>query len=802
VRSVVRTPGLTLLIVAILALGTGTAVTVFCLVDALLFRELPVSHPEELVALFTTAERRSGDLGGISVPLYQVYKRDLRALVDLALYREDVPINLGIGQEPARRAWATVVSGNYFRLLGLRAKRGRLLEPADDTSDGARAVAVLSEACYRRRFAAGEDPLETPIRINGRPYQVVGVAPPGFDGLSLGSPDLFLTVSMGEEVDPILRSQRGFASFTAFYSVGRLAPGKSRAEAQAEAELVGERAGAGTLKSQAGDDWQIPWPYLVPARELTWPESRRLAWLLSATAALVLTIAAADAGGLWLARSDRRLRELAVRVALGAGRLELVRERVAEAFVLSIAAGTAGIAAAAALTRIVLSWQDPLSLPLEAATGVFSLRAFLVAAGLSLLVGTAASILPALTASSIDPMKLLRGDLGHSHRLPLRSALVALQVAVTLALLVATGLLLRSLEAASRLSFGPDASRLLVARLEPATAGYDAGRALRFERELREELARIPGVEAVAFGTGLPFEGGQGTSSMVDGRSERLDLESVGPDYLKTLGLPLLRGRDLAREDEDRSTGAALVSEGAARRLWPGSDPIGKVIGSISPRKLSVEVVGVVGAPAREPGEASDSLVFVPRARFYDAFPWQQRTALYVRAAVPDPRPLIPALSRAVQRLAPDLPVTVRTATEQIARPFSEQRLLATSFGALSTIALVLVSTGLFGVVTSATEARRREIGVRVCLGARPRDVILLVQGRTARLVGLGLVLGLPLAFGLARILSHFLFRVGADDPAAFLGALPLLAGTGLLAAYGPTRRALAIAPSEVMRSE
>jgi predicted permease len=804
IRSLARSAGTSLLAISVLSLGIGTSLAVFSVVDALFFRALPVHEPQRLVRFFTSPTRRLADLGGLSLPHYQTYRDEMKSLSGLALFREGVRVTLSINGEPPAPASAAVVSGNFFGVLGLTPQVGRLLMATDDEGEGTAPVLVLSDAYWRKHFGSDPDAAKQTVRLNGHLYSIVGVTPAAFHGANLqSSPDVFLTVAKSGDADPVMRGQLQFATSAFFDAVGRLAQGLSLSQAQLEANLIAQRLGAGATPAAnpPGEEQpRTPWPYLMAAQEATGLASRHFASLLSLAVGIVVLVAVADLAALLLARSDRRRKELALRVALGAGRWHLIRQRLTEGLILAGAASAMGLGVAAALVRMVLA-QERMPLPVDSATGLLSLRALAVCIALAASIGVMASIVPAVRASGIDPLLALKGDEGPRSRLPFRTALVVAQVALSASLLTGTGLLVRTLLAASRVPLGFDVDPLLVATLDPARGGYDAARALALQAQVRDRLAAIPGVRSVAVATSLPFQTTMTTMAHVGSRSEKLCLESVSAGYVETLGLKILRGRDLT--DADASGSAALVNETAAERFWPGEDPLGKTITGISPRGLGVEVVGLVRARTGGPRDPQLPLLIVPRLRFYGAFPFQQRTALYVRAGEGDVQRLMPAVLRAVQDVDPDLPVAnLRTARQQAARPFSDERLLATSFTAVAVITLLLAAAGLFGVLSSATEARKREIGIRMALGADSRQVLRLVVGHAARVVGLGVVLGIPLALGIGRLLSAFLFQVPAHDWLSLSATLCVLGAAGLLAAYGPLRRALAVAPMEVMRTE
>jgi predicted permease len=805
-RACTSAPGLSTLAVVALALGLGVAMAVFGVVDALLFRPLPVREPGRLVRVFTVSSRGGADTGRLSLPYYRALQSGLTSVQGLSAFREGILVHFAGSGASAEAVDATLVSGTFFEALGVSPALGRALARYDDQSPGANAVAMLSHGFWRRRFAERPDVIGSAVRLNGRSYTVVGVTPASFQGVGLErAPDLYLPLSMYEEAEPVARGQLEFPSMAPLECVGRLAAGFTLAQAQAEADALADRLGAGRPATSGHEmfdpEWRTPWPRLLAANAVAGERFHGLAWLLTFSVALVLLIAVADTSNLLVARADRRSKDVAIRMAIGATRSQVVQERLVEGLLLTALAALLAVPAAIGVTRLLLaSVPEPAPLPFETATALLSLRGLAATALVALLVGVSASVLPALRATATDPASVLRTHDGllRAGGLSVRRMLVVLQVALSLALLAGTGLLLRSLQAGSRVSVGFDPEPLLVASIQPAKAGYDVPRALALQSELRARLLALPSVEAVAIGTSLPFEAAPFTTVRANGRPQKAGLEAITPGYPQTLGLALLRGRDLTIADEY----AALVDETLASRFWPGEDPIGKRIEDISPRRASVEVVGVLHAELGNPRQPAPPLFFVPRATFFGAFPFQPRTALFIRTKG-DPRDLMPSVAGALQTLDADLPLLgLRPAREHMRRPFARARLLATCFAALAVIALTLAGAGLFGLMASATEARRREIGIRIALGAAPREVVALVLGHSARLVGLGMAMGLPLALGMGRLLSAFLFGVMPYDAIALSTTAVLLGATAFLAAYGPTRRALSVDPMRVLRAE
>jgi predicted permease len=799
-----RRPWTTALAIVLLALGIGANAAIFSLVDAVLFKPLPVAEPERLVRFLSAASPAGDDAGRVSQPFVAGY-RQAASLSCLATWSDRLPIDVAVPGRSAERLTATAFSPGFFDCLGLRPAVGRIPGLPERESD---ATVVLGHRFWQRVFDGDPGALGTTLRINRQPLVIVGVTPAGFEGLGLDTlPDLWLPLAHVTTAMPAWRDQLEYRSSALFHAVGRLAPNVDRGAAQAELGAIAARLGAGQPPREGPEtedpDWREPWPWLEPASALAGTEARLRSRLLVAVAALVLALACADVAGLRLARAEERRREFAVRIALGGSRWQVVRPLMLEAVLLAVAGTAAGLVVARLTTRAFLAaaaGQAGWSLVAEE---ILSSRVLLVTASLAMAATVLAGVWPAFRASRVDPQAALRGaaPAGAARWVSPRGGLVSLQAAVATVLLVASASLLQSLWAAATVDPGMDPDRIVLADLEPARGGYDTTRGAALAGRLETSLATSPGVVAAALSVGTPLAGSPQTSVTIDGQSSGIDFVMVTPDYFKALRIPLLRGRTLGR------TGGApvgvVVNDAFARRFWPGTEALGRVITNFTPRNASLVVTGIVPS-VRTNGLRQDvrPVLYVPFAEFYGAFPWQFSMTVILRTSGAT-RTDAAVLAKAVHGLDPLLPVLrPRTLSLALAQPFAEQRLLGRLLGGFAVVALLLAGAGLYGVLSMTTQARTREFGIRLALGARPRDLRWIVQGRALVLCGMGLGLGLCVALVGRRLLEPFVFGVSAVDGSAMLATGIGLLLVAWLAAEGPARRATRVQVAEALRRE
>lgn len=798
-RALIARPLFTLVAVATLALGIGANAVIFSWIEATLLDPVPgIARRQDVAAIYVTTATRE-DIS-LSYPNY----RDLRdatvpGIEGIAVYAAGA-LSL---QTPdgADRLWGAIVSGNMFEVLGVGAAAGRVLTPADDVTTGAHPVVVLSHQSWQRRFGERPDVVGSTIVLNDRPFTVVGVSAPGFQGpQSLIALEAFVPAAMLSAFMPGDRlSARGSGWMQ---SLVRLTPGASHPSVQAGLDVVARRLAAEYPDANTGRGFRLfpLWRQPSGGTAQLLPVMAVLAGVVS----LLLALVCANMAGLLLARATGRRRELAVRMSLGASRGQLVRLLVAETVVLGLVAGVAAALVTVWSRPLLFAFIPPLPLPIAIDAGL-NLRVLAFASGLSLFAGVAVGLLPGLHASRGDlvgPLKDGAATGGTTRGGRLRQALIVAQVAVAVVLLVSAGLFVRALGAARQLDVGFAARTGLVGTLDVAGT-VDPARGLDTYRRVAEAMRVLPGVEAAAIGQRLPLASTDSSDRTVEvegytpaaGEEMTTYYASIGPRYFETLQVPMLDGRDFTERDVAGAPLVAIVNELMARRYWPGRSAIG---GRIKVGDDWVTVVAVVG------GGRYASVTEAPRAFMYLPVEQAYRPAMRVvlRTSVA-PDALVPMVRQTLARVAPGVPLfDVQTLEQHRAFAFFLFEMAATLLAVFGATAALLAALGLYGVIAQTVAARTREIGVRVSLGATRRDVGRLVVGQGLALTGVGLGLGLVASAAVTRVFERQLLGVSPLDPVAFVATIVLLAVTALAACAAPARRAARLDPMRALRAE
>ena len=805
VRTFSRQKTWALSIVLVLALGVGANTAVFSLVDAVLFRQPDAVRPDELVRVYSDREE---DELGTSYPMFLDFKK-ARGLTDVAAISTGGAVTVVRGSAPAERRMSTIVSGNYFSLLGVRPLLGRLLSPQDDVR-GAPAVVVLSYAFWQEAFAGDRNVIGQSMRLNGTVFTVIGVTQRGFMGETFDhGTELWLSTAMTGIAQPDWAELKPLEryGFSWLDIVARLRPGTSLGQAQAELNSIARAADPNATPPRA--------VRLLPAAAATIgieqaPAAARLSWILLGVVALVLLLACADVAALLLARAEPRRRELAVRLALGATRGRLIRQLLSESLILALSGAVGGLAFAELLRRAVVQMAPSnFLIPVANATRMLDARVLsltaLTAIGCAILFGIA----PAIAATRMALPNVLRGQVAGLRvfrhlRFTLRDALVVMQLALCLVFLTGAALLGRSIRNASSLELGFARTGVVMGTFDLRRNGYDRERSEVFYRRLLERVRSEAGVTSAALvfhpavlnaslGNSTRFEGHTYPN---DQAVPVTDINIITPDYLETAGMRLIAGRDLTDADTRSSSPVVLVSKALADKYWPGQNPLGKHIGDIS--NPASEVVGVVAnAKYRTLREEPHPLVLMPL--------WQMHITpmTVVVRSNQEPAAVHGLIRRAIAELDPNLPVyRPRTVEENLAEAFAQERLLGILLACFSALALALSAAGLFALVSFVVKSRTREWGIRLAIGARPADVTRLVQTRAARIAIAGIALGLVGAFALTRYLQSLLFGVQPNDPLSFALAVLLLLAVALLAGYLPARAATRMDAITALRTE
>ena len=779
-----KDPAFTAVAVLTLALGIGANSAIFSAVNALLLQPMPVKEPARLVVV-RDVQAGAGEAPA-SYPEYLDWKERGRIFQQLGAYFSTTFPLTGAG-EPEQLSALRMTSG-MLSLLGLRPPLGRDFRPEEENPEAER-VALISRGLWRRRFGASPEVIGRKILLGGDPFSVVGILPDAFP--FGGHPDVVIPLRVKAEW-----AVRGLHFITV---VGRLRSGPDLAAARAEVEGV-----AKALNSEGVTRHGIA---VTPIQDYFVSDSRPALLILLVAVGMVLLIACANTANLLLARGAGRRKEIAIRMAIGASRARLLRQFLTEAVLLASMGGCLGLGIAAWGVDFLVASAPALPRFDEIRIDGWVLG---FTALLSLLTGLLFGLAPALQAGSADQSDNLKEGGragGGAPRQRLRTLLVMGEVAVSLVLLIGTGLLVRSFLRAIHDDRGFDGSRVLTATLALPNAPYpDAGKQTAFYTQLLEKVSALPGVEAAGVVSHLPL-GGDNTNSglLIEGKTfpdnepPLADDRLVSPDYFRAMGIPILKGRGFTERDDASAPQVALINETLARKFFPGENPIGKRIGMNWKSEGWQEVIGVVG-DVRHDGLDLPLFptVYVPYRQAIDP-----GMVLVVRAKNHDPLQLAGAVRAQVHAIDPNQPISsLRTMDEVASASVAPRRFSTVLLGAFAGLALFLASLGIYGVIAYSVTQRTHEIGIRMALGARRADVLRLVIGQGLRPVGLGLLAGLLTAVPLTRLLSGLLFGVGATDPWTFAGIPLLLASVGLLACYFPARRAARVDPLTALRHE
>ena len=801
-RLLTKNPGFALVALVSLALGIGANTAIFSLMDKLLLRQLPVERPEQLVSVASYG----GKNNSFSYPLYTDYRDRNPVFSGLAAYFEAAFSLSDNGS--TERVHGDLVSGNFFDVLGVTPAVGRFFAEEEDRTPGAHAVAVISYGLWKRRFNADPRVINRTVLLNAQPFTIIGVAPAEFTGVVRGSsPDLYVPMMMQDAAMPTWSGAIANRNMTWLELIGRLKPDFSRQQAQAAFAAF-----AAQLKQEISSDENLDADIVLgdasrgqmyDVTEVASP----LAWLMGMVG-LVLLIACANVANLLIARAAARRKEIAIRLAIGAGRARLVRQLLTESLLLSVAGGALGLLVARWLADLLVSFLPPNRLVVET---TLDRRVLLFTLLLSVLTGIVFGLAPALQSSKPDVVAALKNEAatagGRARRLSLRNLLVVSQVALSLLVLTSAGLCVRSLQKLLSIDMGFEPARVLVMSLDVALNGYQEPRGRAFFAQLTERLAALPGVESASLAALVPLADSSMNRSVrvegytpPDGRPTiNFGFNIVGPNYFRTLGLPLIRGRDFAPQDREGAKRVVIINETIARTYWPDQDAIGKQIIFGRPgNEQYVEVVGVVkDTKYRSLTEAPRPMMYLPLAQYYRA-----GMALHVRSAG-DPRALAAMVRREVQALDANLPVyNLRTLEDQRAGSLYVARFAATLSGFFGALALLLASVGIYGVMAYAVSRRTREIGIRMALGADRGVVLRMVLGEGLLLIGTGLGVGVLVTLAVTRLMAGLLYGVSATDPVTLIAVPIILVGVALGACFVPARRATRVNPMAALRYE
>ena len=799
-RTFGKNRGFTAAVAISIGLGIAANTTVFTMVNAMLLGELPVRAPGRLVSF-----------GGRSYswPDFLDYRDQGKgALEGLSAYFIIVPASVGGTGEP-ERVWGQTVDGNYFRLLGVPMQLGRGILPDEDVASGRNPVVVLSNGLWRRRFGADPNIAGKDILLNSARYTVVGVAAPEFHGMDRGLlPEFWAPLAMSSQLMPDIPTDKLKEKRDSQWVmlVGRLKDGVSRTQATAALNVIKRRIDSTYHKGEKREPLKLGDAGGMPGG--LDQGALGLFVVFSVVVGLVLLIACVNVASLLLARATTRRREIGIRLSVGASRWRLVRQLLTESVLLSMIGSALGFAMAWMATSAIAGFKLPLPIPVGF---VFKpdLRVVLFTAVLAVATGIVFGLVPALRATRPDLTTWLKNEttgLGGLRRFGLRNALVLVQVSLSLVLLVCAGLFLRSLQNASSINLGMRTDGVTLMAFDPKLNHYSPEKSRQFLTQVRERVAAVPGVQSVSFVDSIPLSIG-GTTFDVNGTGKdssnhtEADVYNVGARYFETLGIPLVRGREFDLHTDRGAT--AVVNEELARRLFPGRDPIGQQIksDSMDDKKVQYEIVGVVkNAKSKTLGESSQPCLYL----FLEPKP-EQAISFYgisviARGSTP-PGQLEHAVRDQLRTLDPGLPVfNIETMNDHVNKSMLLPRLCATLLGVFGLVGVVLATLGLYGVMSYAARARTKEIGIRLAVGAQPRGILRMVAGQGLILAGIGVAVGLAIAFAVTRFTTSLLYGVSATDALTFIGVPLLMLGVALVAVLIPARRAAQVDPLEALR--
>src|SRR5262245_19006824 len=796
IRLFLKSPGLTAVLIGAIALGIGFNSALFSVVNTLLLSPLPFPDADRLTIAWTRSAKISSDRLGITPEEFADWRKQTQSFVGIAA-QAYMLYNLSGTEEPERIP-ARRVSTNFFSVLGIKPALGRDFLPEEDELKGGRVV-ILSQSVWRRRFNADPSLIGRTITLNDLPYIVVGILPPEFRFPRIYEEDFRPEIWTPVQVESL--PDRGAPFLTVF---ARLKPSAALGTAQAELNSIERRLESAYPQTLSGKS-----AHLVPLQEQVVGKVRLSLLVLFGAVGIVLLIACANVSNLLMARATARRGEMALRLAIGASRLRLIRQLLTEGILLSVVGGALGLLIAFLAKPLLLSFSGE-SIP-RADEVVIDTRVLLFTLSLSLIIGLVFSVLPAIHASGLNPNQFLKegakpGTAGKSGN-RLRGLLIVIQVALALVLTIGAGLLTRSFLTLLSVNPGFEPKKVLTFELFLAPKKYGPAQSAGFYQQLTEKLDALPGVDAAGAINALPLGGGAFTwTFFIEGRQPtdeplgRVDYRVVTPDFFRAIGVPLKRGRIFTEQDGQEATPVGIINEAMARRYWPDEDPIGKRFRMEAPINVSpwTTIVGVVG-DVKHAGLDQGPAPAVYR-------PHQQNPRIdmtVVMRTQSEPLALANSARNQAHEMDRDLPVSnLREYTYFVSKSVAQRRfamLLLTGFAAL---ALLLALFGIYGVLSYSVNLRTQELAIRQALGAQARDLTALVvrQGMSLVLVGIGIGLGGALA--LTRLMKTLLFGVSATDPLTFTVIALLLMFVALMASWIPARRATKVDPMTALRSE
>jgi putative ABC transport system permease protein len=797
IRMFLKNPGMTAALILTIALGIGLNSALFSVVNTLLLNPLPFPDADRLIYVWTRSDRISSHRLGATPEEFPEWRKQTQSFTGIAALAR-TSFNLSGTDEPERISSACV-SPNFFSVLGITPALGRdFLPQEEDLKDGR--VVILSHSLWQRRFNTDPSLIGRTITLNDVPYVVVGILPPGFR-----LPQIQEGISETELWTPLvprfwLRIAAGAPVLSVF---ARLKPGLALEAAQAELNSIARRLESTYPQAQSGKS-----VHLVPLQEQVVGGVRHSLLVLFGAVLVVLLIACANISNLLMARAAGRRREMALRLAIGASRLRLIRQLLTEGILLAVVGGGLGLLIAFFAKSLLLSLSEQ-SIP-RADEVAIDTRVLLFTLSLSVIIGLIFSILPAILASGMNPNQFLKeggkpGTAGKSSN-RLRGMLIVIQVALALVLSISAGLLTRSFLALLSVDPGFDPKKVLTFDLILSPRYDYTEQNAGFYRQLTERLDALPGVEAAGAVNALPLGDSFTWTFFIEGRQPsdvplgRVEYQIVTPDFFRTVGISLVKGRAFTEQDGKETTPVGIINKAMARLHWPNEDPIGKRLRVQGPIDLFpwATVIGVVGDVKHNGLDQGPSPAFYRPHRQHP-----RRDMTLVVKTQPDPMTLANSVRNQVREMDKDLPISnLREYTYFVARSVAQRRFAMSLLATFAAIALALALFGIYGVLSYSVSQRTHELAIRQALGARPRDVLALVVRQGMYLVSVGIIIGLAAAFGITRVMTNMLYEIEPLDLTTFATVPFLIAGVAALACYLPARRASKADPMVALRTE
>jgi predicted permease len=805
-RRLSRSRGFTVAVIVSIGLGIAANATIFSMVSRFVLRPAPVGDPASLLTLHTLHD---GDqcCNSFPEPVFKDVRDQAKSFSGVTAYNELVPASISGSGEP-ERVWGQATSANFFDVLQIPMTVGRGFANNEENQQ----VIVLSHRLWQRRFASDPAIAGKTVTLSGHPYTVVGVAPAGFRGIDLILDSEFW-VPLGHVTDLVTNlSERNSRNGHWLQVIARLNPGVTRDQAAAELATLAKRLAIAYPATDKGNNFRFEQAGSLPPRD----KSSVLLFLaaLSVVVLLVLCIACANVANLLLAQTVGRQREMAVRLAVGATRIRILRQMVLESVLLSLGGGLLGVLLSLWATQALSTFRVPAPVPLDLTLSV-DWRVLAYSFALSVGAGFLFGIVPAWAASRPMLSNALKGEdpfARPGRRFTLRNILIVGQIAMCVVLLTATGLFLRSLQQAANIDIGFRSNGIISLQVDPRVNGYSAERTVQFLANVRQRVAAVPGVTSVVGTDSIPLNGGnrsdgfhavvkpKSSSTAPDEPDPITELYMVTPGYFEALGIPRLAGRDFTNETATTGPKAAIVNQAFAQRIFGTENPIGQ---QVSGGGITYQIVGVVGnIKARSIGEETRPVLFrsLDQTVAYD--PAFMGYTVLIRSDA-NPTQIVAAVRNQIRALDPAMAVyNIQTMQEHLRDAFFLPRLAATLFGVFGAIGLILAAVGLYGVMSYSVSRRTREIGIRMALGAQASQVQQLIVRQGMVLAAIAVVLGLPAAFALSKLFTSVLYGIHNDDPVTFAVVPLFLAAIALLACWVPARRAARVDPQIVLRCE